>query len=142
MEKIQRTLKQVGVPEHLLSRYPHQVSGGEGQRLVICRALLLEPEVLLLDEPTSMLDVSVQAHIMNILRDLQRELGLTYLYITHDIELLGWISHAIGVMQRGKLVETGSRDQVMEAPRHPYTKELFHSYSHWEQPPASKRRSL
>ena len=142
MEKIQRTLKQVGVPEHLLSRYPHQVSGGEGQRLVICRALLLEPEVLLLDEPTSMLDVSVQAHIMNILRELQRELGLTYLYITHDIELLGWISHAIGVMQRGRLVETGSRDQVMEAPRHPYTKELFHSYSHWEQPPVSKRRSL
>ena len=142
MEKIRAALGQVGLPDYLLSRYPHQISGGEGQRLVICRALLLEPEVLLLDEPTSMLDVSVQAHIMNILRDLQRELGLTYLYITHDIELLGWISHAIGVMQRGTLVETGSRDQVMEAPRHPYTKELFHSYSHWEQPPASKRRSL
>ena len=79
----------MGLPDYLLSRYPHQISGGEGQRLVICRALLLEPEVLLLDEPTSMLDVSVQASIMNLLRELQERLGLTYLYITHDIELLG-----------------------------------------------------
>lgn len=132
MDKIQTALKQVGLPEHLLSRYPHQISGGEGQRLVICRALLLEPEVLLLDEPTSMLDVSVQASIMNLLRDLQQELDLTYLYITHDIELLGWISHTIGVMQRGRLVEVGSREQVMEAPVHPYTKELLYSYTHWE----------
>ena len=105
MEKIRAALGQVGLPDYLLSRYPHQISGGEGQRLVICRALLLEPEVLLLDEPTSMLDVSVQASIMNLLRELQERLGLTYLYITHDIELLGWISHTIGVMQRGRLVE-------------------------------------
>ena len=125
-------LGQVGLPDYLLSRYPHQISGGEGQRLVICRALLLEPEVLLLDEPTSMLDVSVQASIMNLLRELQERLGLTYLYITHDIELLGWISHTIGVMQRGRLVEVGSRDQVMEAPVHPYTRELLYSYTHWE----------
>ena len=125
-------LGQVGLPDYLLSRYPHQISGGEGQRLGICRALLLEPEVLLLDEPTSMLDVSVQASIMNLLRELQERLGLTYLYITHDIELLGWISHTIGVMQRGRLVEVGSRDQVMEAPVHPYTRELLYSYTHWE----------
>lgn len=132
MGMIQKTLQQLALPDYLLSRYPHQISGGEGQRLVICRALLLEPEVLLLDEPTSMLDVSVQAGIMSILRDLQQELGLTYLYITHDIELLGWISHRIGVMQAGKLVEVGSRDQIMEAAVHPYTRELLHSYSHWE----------
>ena len=132
MEKIRAALGQVGLPDYLLSRYPHQISGGEGQRLVICRALLLEPEVLLLDEPTSMLDVSVQASIMNLLRELQERLGLTYLYITHDIELLGWISHTIGVMQRGRLVEVGSRDQVMEAPVHPYTRELLYSYTHWE----------
>lgn len=132
MEKVRSALAQVGLPEYLLSRYPHQISGGEGQRLVICRALLLEPEVLLLDEPTSMLDVSVQASIMNLLRELQERLGLTYLYITHDIELLGWISHTIGVMQRGRLVEVGSRDQVMEAPVHPYTRELLYSYTHWE----------
>ena len=132
MEKVRSALAQVGLPEYLLSRYPHQISGGEGQRLVICRALLLEPEVLLLDEPTSMLDVSVQASIMNLLRELQERLGLTYLYITHDIELLGWISHTIGVMQRGRLVEVGSREQVMEAPVHPYTRELLYSYTHWE----------
>lgn len=132
MDVILRTLAQLGLPDYLLSRYPHQISGGEGQRLVICRALLLEPEVLLLDEPTSMLDVSVQANIMNLLKELQQELGLTYLYITHDIELLGWISHSIGVMQKGKLVELGSRDQIMEAPTHPYTKELLYSYTSWE----------
>lgn len=132
MERVRNGLEQVGLPDYLLSRYPHQISGGEGQRLVICRALLLEPEVLLLDEPTSMLDVSVQASIMNLLRELQEQMGLTYLYITHDIELLGWISHTIGVMQRGKLVEAGPREQIMEAPVHPYTKELLHAYHCWE----------
>ena len=127
MEKVRSALAQVGLPEYLLSRYPHQISGGEGQRLVICRALLLEPEVLLLDEPTSMLDVSVQASVMNLLKELQQRLGLTYLYITHDIELLGWISHTIGVMQKGRLVEVGPREQIMEAPAHPYTKELLYA---------------
>ena len=132
MEKVRSALAQVGLPGCLLSRYPHQISGGEGQRLVICRALLLEPEVLLLDEPTSMLDVSVQASVMNLLKELQQRLGLTYLYITHDIELLGWISHTIGVMQKGRLVEVGPREQIMEAPAHPYTKELLYAYRHWE----------
>lgn len=132
MERVRSALAQVGLPEYLLSRYPHQISGGEGQRLVICRALLLEPEVLLLDEPTSMLDVSVQASVMNLLKELQQRLGLTYLYITHDIELLGWISHTIGVMQKGRLVEVGPREQIMEAPAHPYTKELLYAYRHWE----------
>ena len=132
MERIQAALAQVGLPEYLLSRYPHQISGGEGQRLVICRALLLEPEVLLLDEPTSMLDVSVQASIMNLLKELQTELGLTYLYITHDIELLAWISHTIGIMRKGKLVEVGKREQIMEAPVHPYTKELLYAYRNWK----------
>ena len=132
MEKVRSALAQVGLPEYLLSRYPHQISGGEGQRLVICRALLLEPEVLLLDEPTSMLDVSVQASVMNLLKELQQRLGLTYLYITHDIELLGWISHTIGVMQKGRLVEVGPREQIMEAPAHPYTRELLYAYRHWE----------
>lgn len=132
MERIRRKLQQVALPEYLLTRYPHQISGGEGQRLVICRALLLEPEILLLDEPTSMLDVSVQAHVMNILRDLQKELDLTYLFITHDIELLGWISHRIGVMRQGRLVETGTRDQIMEDPQHPYTQGLLRSFRDWD----------
>ncbi len=132
LERIRRALARVGLPEYLLPRYPHQISGGEGQRLALCRALLLEPEVLILDEPTSMLDVSVQAALMRLLRDLQRELGLTYLYITHDIELLGWISHTIGVMERGRLVELGSRDQIMEAPAHPCTRELLRAYHSWD----------
>ena len=109
----------------------HRLGESREERMEKIRAAL-EPEVLLLDEPTSMLDVSVQASIMNLLRELQERLGLTYLYITHDIELLGWISHTIGVMQRGRLVEVGSRDQVMEAPVHPYTRELLYSYTHWE----------
>lgn len=131
MAWIREKMAQVGLPEYLLDRYPHQISGGEGQRLVICRALLLEPEVLLLDEPTSMLDVSVQAHIMNILRDLQAQTGLTYLFISHDIALLGWLCHSIGVMRQGRLVEAGSRDQIMEAPQHPYTQELLRAYRDW-----------
>ena len=133
MERILEKMNQVALPEYLLNRYPHQISGGEGQRLVICRALLLEPEILLLDEPTSMLDVSVQAHIMNILRQLQQELGLTYLFITHDIELLGWISHTIGVMRRGRLVELGTRDQIMDSPRDEYTKALLRAFRNWDQ---------
>lgn len=132
MDRIRSGLERVGLPDYLLTRYPHQISGGEGQRLVICRALLLEPELLLLDEPTSMLDVSVQAQVMNILRDLQTELGLTYLFITHDMELLRWFSHSIGVMRQGKLVEVGSREQITEVPQHPYTRELLHAYTHWE----------
>lgn len=131
MQKVRDNLKLVDIPETLLNRYPHQISGGESQRIVICRALLLEPELLILDEPTSMLDVSVQAQLMNILRDLQTELGLTYLYITHDLDLLAWISHTVGVMHRGKLVEVGSCEQVMSAPAHAYTKELLQSFSAW-----------
>ena len=99
---------------------------------MICRALLLEPEILLLDEPTSMLDVSVQAHIMNILQRLQQELGLTYLFITHDIELLGWISHRIGVMYQGQLVEAGPRDQIMEHPSNAYTQGLLSAFRDWD----------
>lgn len=133
MAHILEKLKQVNLPENLLSRYPHQISGGEGQRLVICRALLLNPEILILDEPTSMLDVSVQAYIMNLLKDLQRDLNLTYLYITHDIELMDWFCHDIAVMHRGKIVEMGSRDQIIHAPGHPYTQSLIHAYTHWDE---------
>ena len=130
----ERALEDVGLfaCDSFLTRHIHALSGGQRQRVAIARALTMEPALLIADEPTSMLDVSVQASIMNLLRELQERLGLTYLYITHDIELLGWISHTIGVMQRGRLVEVGSREQVMEAPVHPYTRELLYSYTHWE----------
>ena len=131
-DKAGQMLEVVGIPKERYGEYPHQFSGGMKQRVVIAMALACNPNLLIADEPTSMLDVSVQASIMNLLRELQERLGLTYLYITHDIELLGWISHTIGVMQRGRLVEVGSRDQVMEAPVHPYTRELLYSYTHWE----------
>ena len=125
-------LEMVQLPRAYMNRFPHELSGGQRQRASLARGLALKPSLLIADEPTSALDVSVQASIMNLLRELQERLGLTYLYITHDIELLGWISHTIGVMQRGRLVEVGSRDQVMEAPVHPYTRELLYSYTHWE----------
>ena len=130
-ERVRQALELVGMAGYG-RRLIGALSGGQRQRVLLARALISRPEVMLLDEPTSMLDVSVQASIMNLLRELQERLGLTYLYITHDIELLGWISHTIGVMQRGRLVEVGSRDQVMEAPVHPYTRELLYSYTHWE----------
>lgn len=132
MARIIQMLAQIGLSDHLLSRYPHQISGGEAQRLIICRALLLNPQVLLLDEPTAMLDVSVQASILNLLKDLQQNFGLTYLYITHDIELLSWIGDTIGVMQEGRLVERGSREQILESPSHPYTKTLLRAYTDWK----------
>ena len=132
MENILQRLAQVGLSDHLLSRYPHQISGGEAQRLAICRALLLNPQVLLLDEPTAMLDVSVQASILNLLKELQQSFGLTYLYITHDIELLRYMGHTIGVMQQGRLVELGSREQVLESPSHPYTQMLLCAYTDWK----------
>lgn len=122
----------MGLPDCLLPRYPYRVSGGEDQRLVIRRALPLESEVLLPDELISMLSVSMQANIMNLLRELQERLGLAYLYIAHSIELLGWIGHTIGVMQRGRPVEMGGREQMMKTPVHPYTRELLCSYTHWE----------
>lgn len=131
LAKITEQMNSIGLPEPLLYRFPHQVSGGEAQRLIICRALLLSPSVLILDEPTSMLDVSVQARIMHMLKELQQELGLTYLYITHDVELLRWISQDIGVMHQGELVEAGSCESVLESPQHPYTKQLLQSFFDW-----------
>ena len=130
MEKIRAALGQVGLPDYLLSRYPHQISGGEGQRLVICRALLLEPEVLLLDEPTSMLDVSVQAQIMDLLHQVQLRTGVSYLLISHDLDLLRHASSRIGIMYRGKLLEQGETEAVLNAPTHPYTRELIENFSY------------
>jgi ABC-type glutathione transport system ATPase component len=108
-------------------RYPHQFSGGERQRIAIARALINEPAVLILDEPVSSLDVSIQAGILNLLKDLQKESGLTYLFISHDLRVVEFMSDTVGVMKEGRLVEIASKEEIYLSPKHPYTKHLLNS---------------
>jgi len=115
----------VGLDESALMRYPHEFSGGQRQRINIARALALRPQFLVLDEPVSALDVSVGAQVINLLRDLQRKLGLTYLFISHSMPLVRYLCDRVAVMQRGCLVEIGDAVQVCESPRHEYTRTLI-----------------
>jgi len=115
----------VGMDPGRMGRYPHEFSGGQKQRIVIARALAVNPELLILDEPVSNLDVSVQAQIVNLLMDLKQKLNLTYIFISHDLNLVGYVSDRIGVMKSGELVELAPTDSLLAAPEHPYTKELF-----------------
>jgi oligopeptide transport system ATP-binding protein len=123
--RVEGLLERVGLaPEHL-NRFPHEFSGGQRQRIGIARALALEPRLVICDEPVSALDVSIQAQIINLLDDLQDELGLTYVFVAHDIGVVRHISDRIAVMNHGKIVETGDADQVCEHPRDEYTKKLL-----------------
>ena len=114
-------------PRSWTERYPHEFSGGQRQRLGFARALLLNPQLIVADEPVSALDVSVQAQVLNMMRDLQQELGLTYMFISHDLSVVRYLSNHIGVMYLGKLVEIGPADEVYLRPAHPYTKGLIES---------------
>jgi len=127
MARVRERLGQVGLPESALERYPHEFSGGQRQRLGFARALMLNPQLIVADEPVSALDVSIQAQVLNMMRDLQRELGLTYLFISHDLSVVRYLSNHIGVMYLGKLVEIGTADEVYLRPAHPYTKGLIES---------------
>ena len=123
--RVLELLEQVGLGQQHLDRFPHELSGGQCQRAAIARALAVNPRLIVLDEPTSALDVSVQAQIINLLQELQRKIGLTYVFISHDLNVVQHISDRIGVMYLGKLVELGRSEDVFDHPLHPYTKALF-----------------
>lgn len=123
--RVSETLEQVGLPETVLGLYPRALSGGMQQRVGIARAIVTRPKLVVLDEPTSSLDLSIRAQILNLLTDLQREFGLSYLFISHDIATVRHISERVAVMYLGRFVEVGRSDEVLEAPRHPYTKALM-----------------
>jgi oligopeptide/dipeptide ABC transporter ATP-binding protein len=124
-DRVADLLESCGLKADHMTRYPHQFSGGQRQRIGVARALALNPEFIVCDEPVSALDVSIQAQIIDLLDELKRELGLTYLFISHDISVIGYVSDRLAVMYLGEIVETGPVQTILEAPRHPYTQALL-----------------
>jgi microcin C transport system ATP-binding protein len=124
-ERVRHALKEVGLDPESLDRYPHEFSGGQRQRIAIARAMVLEPKFIMLDEPTSALDQSVQAQIVDLLRDLQRKRSLGYLFISHDLKVVRALCNEVIVMRNGKVVETGTAEEIFTSPKEDYTKALL-----------------
>ena len=124
-KRLYQLLDYVQLPKDVLSKYPHEFSGGQRQRVCIARALAVEPEFIVCDEPVSALDVSVQAQVVNLLMDLQRDLGLTYLFIAHDLKVVEYISNKVAVMYLGNMIEHAQAEELYGASKHPYTRALF-----------------
>ena len=124
-KEVEHLLDRVGLPRSAAARYPHEFSGGQRQRIGIARAVALHPKLIICDEPTSALDVSIQSQILNLLKDLQRDLGLSYLFISHDMAVVQHICDRVAVMFRGKIVEMSDRESIYTNPQHPYTQALL-----------------
>lgn len=129
-EKVDNILEKVGLSKEHASRFPHQFSGGQRQRIGIARALVMNPKLVIADEAISALDVSIQAQVVNLMKDIQEELGTTFLFIAHDLSMVKYISNRIGVLHLGHIVETGTTDEIFENPIHPYTKSLLSAIPH------------
>jgi oligopeptide/dipeptide ABC transporter ATP-binding protein len=125
---VYRLIELVGLNEEHLERYPHELSGGQIQRVVLARILSLQPEFIVADEPTSMLDLSVQAQVLNLFKEIQHKFNIAYLFISHDLDVVRWMSDRIAVMYAGRIVEIGPVDKVRENPRHPYTSALVGAF--------------